>query len=423
MKKSLRTITAFAMIFLLAAATIAACGGGKSGGSAANSYIAMTTAAAMDSYSYEYNGAIAPAADYAAETIAETAAWMPEEACEAESGEISYDSGLSAAAGEPAPAGGDANGTSDPDNAAAAKAARKLIRTVNLNVETTEFDDLLASISQFVDASGGYIEQSDLSGRSISGGSGRRYASITARVPANQVDAFLSQMSEKSNVTYRSENVQDVTLQYTDIESRKKSLTIEQERLWELLEKADSLDAVIALEERLSEIRYELERFESQLRTYDNQVDYSTVYISIDEVAVFTPTEPDSVMTRIQKGFARNLKNVGNGFVNFFVWFVSSIPTLLVWAVFIAIIVLIVRAVMKRRRKDPHTTGQMKLPGKKKKAGETPVQVQTPTEAQAAVPPQIPTEAMQQTKQDAPTVPAEAAQSQNDSPSDAPPQS
>ncbi len=402
MKKSLRTTTAFAMIFLLAAATIAACGGGKSGSSAqADSYIAMTTAAAMNNYSYEYDGvAMAPAADFAAETIAETAAWMPEEAWEAESGEISYDSGLSAASGEPAPAEGGTGETSDPDSAAAAKAARKLIRTVNLNVETTEFDDLLASISQFVDASGGYIEQSDLSGRSISGGNGRRYASITARVPATQVDAFLSQMSEKSNVTYRSENVQDVTLQYTDIESRKKSLTIEQERLWELLEKADSLDAVIALEERLSEIRYELERFESQLRTYDNQVDYSTVYISIDEVAVFTPTEPDSVMTRIQKGFTRNLKNVGNGFVNFFVWFVSSIPTLLVWAVFIAIIVLIVRAVIKRlRRNGPHTPGRASLPIRSKKTGKADT-AQTAAQSPQTVPAQVPTRV--QTTADAP---------------------
>ncbi len=378
MKKSLRTITAFAVIFLVVTATVAACGGSAKSGStaAANSSIAMTTAAAMDSYSYEYDGdAVPQAADYAMETVAETAAWMPEEKWDTESGEITYDSGLAAAAGEAVPAEGGAADASNPSDSAAAKAARKLIRTVNLNVETTEFDDLLASITQFVEASGGYIEQSDLSGRSISGGNGRRYASITARVPSNQVDTFLSQMNEKSNVTYRSENVQDVTLKYTDIESRKKSLTIEQERLWELLEKADSLDAVIALEERLSEIRYELERFESQLRTYDNQVDYSTVYISIDEVAVFTPTEPDSVMTRIQKGFTRNLKNVGNGFVNFFVWFVSSLPTLLVWAVLIAIIVLIVRAVIKRRRRNgPHKPGKVRLPLSNKKNDKAPAQ-------------------------------------------------
>ena len=72
-------------------------------------------------------------------------------------------------------------------------------------------------------------------------------------------------------------------------------MTTEQERIWALLEKADTLEAVIALEERLSEIRYQLESMESQLKLYDNQVDYSTVSIHISEVAVYTPTGSQSV--------------------------------------------------------------------------------------------------------------------------------
>jgi len=57
------------------------------------------------------------------------------------------------------------------------------------------------------------------------------------------------------------------------------------------------------LEKRLSDIRYELESMESQLRLYDNQVDYSTVTISIDEVNQFTPTAPETVGQRIGSGF------------------------------------------------------------------------------------------------------------------------
>ena len=159
-------------------------------------------------------------------------------------------------------------------------------------------------------------------------------------------------MSQQSNITNRSENVQDITLQYTDMQSRKKSLTIEQERLWELLEKADTLEAVIALEERLSEIRYELECFESQLRTYDNQVDYSTVTIDISEVTVFTPTVPDSVAARIQKGFIRNLENVGQNITDIFVWFISHIPALVVLFAVIGAIILFVRLFASLKAKD-----------------------------------------------------------------------
>ena len=93
----------------------------------------------------------------------------------------------------------------------------------------------------------------------------------------------------------------------------KKTLTTEQERIWALLEKADTLEAVIALEERLSEIRYQLESMESQLKLYDNHGGLQHPYPShISEVAVYTPTGSQSVGARIQDGFKRNLTSVKN---------------------------------------------------------------------------------------------------------------
>ncbi|MCI8865385.1 MAG: DUF4349 domain-containing protein [Lachnospiraceae bacterium] len=264
-----------------------------------------------------------------------------------------------------------------------ADANRKLIRTIHLNVETTEFDKLLAGIRQSATETGGYIEQSEISGSSISSSQpGRRYAYLAVRIPSAHLDPFLFQINEQSNVTNRSESIEDVTLQYSDIESRKKTLAVEQERLWALLEKADTLEAVIALEERLSEIRYELESFESQLRLYDNQVDYSTVYLNIDEVRVFTPTTPDSVATRIQKGFTRNLEGVVNGLVNFTVWLLSSLPTLILLAAVLALIGvigrLLYRFIKKAIRKAlTQKTGEPKPPAA---AATPPAQQQPPQE-------------------------------------------
>ncbi len=202
------------------------------------------------------------------------------------------------------------------------------------------------------------------------------------RIPSAHLDPFLSQINEQSNVTNRSESIEDVTLQYSDIESRNKTLAVEQERLWALLEKADTLEAVIALEERLSEIRYELESFESQLRLYDNQVDYSTVYLNIDEVRVFTPTTPDSVTTRIQKGFTRNLEGVVNGLVNFTVWLLSSLPTLILLAAILALIGIIARLLYRFIKKAihkalPQKTGEPKPPAA---AATPPAQQQPPQE-------------------------------------------
>ncbi len=355
MKKKYLKSAAITFAALLAACSVTACSGGtsKSKSSADNLYYDYgagydaVPAEAPAMYEAETAAAMAmdeAAAPYYEEDFSGDELWMPVNR--------SYDGeyGNSADTTSSSQSGNSAD-SSQPSSTP--NVSRKLIRTVSLSVETTDFDKLLSSIQQSVTSQGGYIQQSDISGSSISySPDRRRYAYLTVRIPSEKLDGFLSQMSQQSNITNRSENVQDITLQYTDMQSRKKSLTIEQERLWELLEKADTLEAVIALEERLSEIRYELECFESQLRTYDNQVDYSTVTIDISEVTVFTPTVPDSVAARIQKGFIRNLENVGQNITDIFVWFISHIPALVVLFAVIGAIILFVRLFTSLKAKD-----------------------------------------------------------------------
>ena len=231
-----------------------------------------------------------------------------------------------------------------------ADTGRKLIRDVNMSVEARDFDGVLSQITDKVRELGGYVESSDVSGISVNsyGGSQQRYADIRARIPADRLDRFVETVERAGNVTSKQEQVTDVTLRYSDVQSRKKSMEIEQERLWALLEKAESLDAVVALEARLSEIRYELESYTSQLRLYDNQVDYSTVSINMREVKDLTPTAPDSIGTRIQKGFNRSLNNLGEAGTDLIVWIASNSPILLVLAVIIAAVVLFVRGLSRR---------------------------------------------------------------------------
>ena len=231
-----------------------------------------------------------------------------------------------------------------------ADTGRKLIRDVNMSVEARDFDGVLSQITDKVRELGGYVESSDVSGISVNsyGGSQQRYADIRVRIPADRLDRFVETVESAGNVTSKQEQVTDVTLQYSDVQSRKKSMEIEQERLWALLEKAESLDAVVALEARLSEIRYELESYTSQLRLYDNQVDYSTVSINMREVKDLTPTAPDSIGTRIQKGFNRSLNNLGEAGTDLIVWIASNSPILLVLAVIIAAVVLFVRGLSRR---------------------------------------------------------------------------
>lgn len=276
--------------------------------------------------SYERTEEAAPAEEYATDDIYMNEAMATEEG---------YDSG---SVEEPAAEGGETQSVA---------ANRKLIRNVNMGVETEEFDTLLVKINQKIEQLGGYAESTNISGRSYGDDSSDRYASMTIRVPSAKLDEFVSEVSEISNVTNKSESAEDITLQYVDTKSRRDSYQMEYDRLQELLDEAEDLDTIIALESRLTEVRYQLESYESQLRTYDNLVDFSTVYLDINEVKRLTPQVEESRWDKIKVGFVESIYNVTEGLMDFGVGFIIAIPYLIIWAIVIVVIILIIRLIIK----------------------------------------------------------------------------
>lgn len=236
-----------------------------------------------------------------------------------------------------------------------AASGRKLIKTVNISAETEDFDALVPSLQKQVEALGGYIESIsvyDVGSYYVEEQNVKqRCANLTARVPKEKLDGFLAQVGEQTNVTSRSENVEDVTLQYVDLESHKKALLTEQDRLLTLLEQAETVEDIIAIEGRLSEVRYQLESMESQLRTYDNQIDYSTVYLNIDEVRKYSAPQTATAWERIRSGFVKSIEDIGFGIRDFAIGFVIDIPYIVVWGIIIAVAVLIFRIVRKAWKK------------------------------------------------------------------------
>ncbi|HOO28808.1 MAG TPA: DUF4349 domain-containing protein [Lachnospiraceae bacterium] len=228
---------------------------------------------------------------------------------------------------------------------------RKLVKTVNMDVETEEFDQLIANVEQKITSLGGYAQNKEIGGRSYYNTDGERYASVTARIPSDKLDDFVTAIAAESNVTSKNESVDDVTLQYVDIEAHRDSLRTEQERLNELLEKADSIETIVALEDRLAEVRYQLESYESQLRTMDNQVEYSTVYLYISEVERLTPQVEKTPWERISSGFSESLYNVGKGLQNFLIGFIIALPYIFMFAVVIAFIVGVILLSVKKAEK------------------------------------------------------------------------
>jgi|GEM_PF-968884 len=229
--------------------------------------------------------------------------------------------------------------------------SRKLIRSIDISAETREFDSLIGELKEQAGKAGGYIESSSVSGSSYySGDDSLRSASFTIRIPSGKTDAFLEQMKGECNVIGTSESTQDITLTYVDVKSHIEALEEEKAQLMKLMEKADSTEAVIAVQEQLTQVRYELESYQSQLKTYDNLVDYDTVDLDISEVRDETPAAGSSVWQRMGDGFVRNAKAAAQSVVSFCVWFVADIPYFILLFAVICIVLLLIRRIGRRRK-------------------------------------------------------------------------
>ena len=233
------------------------------------------------------------------------------------------------------PAGGSADAMSDRDaggtgtlSAEAAQTSTKLIYTANLTIESKDFDAARTALTDAVSAAGGYLESSNES--SYTGSS--RTLSLTIRVPQDNYASFLEAAAQAGNLVDKSEQVQDVTTQYMDIEARLSNLTAQRTRLQELQAQADTLADLLEIESSLSDVQYQIESWQSQLDWYCNQVSCCTVYITLNEVETLTPTS-----TSFGAKLLAALRNGWTGFVSgaqaVAVFLVGAWPAILIGAV------------------------------------------------------------------------------------------
>lgn len=260
-------------------------------------------------------------------------------------GEAPAEDNYYAAEMEKAPEAGLSKSESATADSMSLPADRKLIRIIDISAETEDLSALTDEITARISALGGYVEAKNLYNGSSYAGYVRRNLTMTVRIPADKADEFVSRIGEQSNIVSSTEHIDDVTLQYVDTESHVKALETEQERLLALLEKAETLKDILTLEERLTSVRYQLERYASQLRTLDNQVTYATINLSVTEVKEYTPVveEEPTAWQRISQGFGRSLKDISEGLTEFFIWVAVNSPYLLIWGIVIFVAVLVIR--------------------------------------------------------------------------------
>lgn len=235
---------------------------------------------------------------------------------------------------------------------------RKIIRNADLSLETMEYDSALEKIPALAEQAGGYVESSSSDGISLyeksSSRPSRRSAYFTVRVPAENLDSLIASLSEDFNLLNKSESSSDISDRYYDTQAHLANLQIQEKRLLELLEKAGKLADLLEIEKELADVRYQIETLTASMKRMDSQVSYSTVNISLQEVVEYQEitTPPRTFGDRLAGTFKDSWSNFLDVCESILFAVIYFAPLVLLIAVAVTAVILIIRAVSRRSRKN-----------------------------------------------------------------------
>ena len=142
--------------------------------------------------------------------------------------------------------------------------------------------------------------------------------------------------------------------QYYDTQARIDALKTQQKRLLELLQQAKDMTDIIAIEQKLSDVNYQLDSFTADNRYIDDLVNFSTVNISLREVLKeqVINNAPKNIFEEIGQNFKKSMRDVANSARELVVTVIGNLPEILtalaVWAAVIFAGYRIYKAAKKR---------------------------------------------------------------------------
>lgn len=232
---------------------------------------------------------------------------------------------------------------------------QKIVYTANLDLETKNIEDAMITINNNIDSNEGYIESDNrYDWNSFDDLYTRRRAEMTIRIPTENFETFLNSVAnENIIVTSLNKDRTDYSEMYYDKDSRINSLRIQESRLMDLLAKADSVDVMLDIEDRLTDVRYEIESLTKELKTIDSKVAYSTIYLYISEVERYTsPTkDPSNFIEELKEVLMDSFESFIDTSKEILFAIIYLAPYIFVFIVAISIIVITIKNKRKNKNK------------------------------------------------------------------------
>ena len=203
----------------------------------------------------------------------------------------------------------------------------KVIYEGYLSFQTKDMDKSIAFLNDKINEFGAYAVSSD-----ISGSVGYRTYSLRVRVPVEKFNEFIESSKETGNLTSQSITSEDVSETYYDLKTRLENYEAQRTRILEMMDQAETVSDLLAIEQRLSEVQYQIESLTNQINNIDKRVSYSLVTFTVREVTTFARVTFAS----------RFMEAISNTFVDF-AGFLGEVVIFLVYALpYILLIALLI---------------------------------------------------------------------------------
>ncbi len=236
---------------------------------------------------------------------------------------------------------------------------RKIITNTNIRMESPDVTKAVGELASYARELGGYI-QSQYQTESA----GSFYGELVVRIPAESVDSFIIRTENYGEIKENKVSINDVTADYTDTESRLNNARVQEARLLEMFEEADTIDELLYIQSELDRLQERIEVYEGQIRLWDNLIDLATISLYIYEEAALIDAgssvpryiPADTVWERFSNGVQASFVKFVNGLSRFVIWLGESFIQLIFFLLLAFVIYKIVKR--QRRQKQPDPTSR-----------------------------------------------------------------
>lgn len=227
----------------------------------------------------------------------------------------------------------------------AAEAEQRIIKTADLALAVSGVDGKVQEAITMATGRGGFVQSSTV----MEDDNGQKTGYVVIRVPVATFEETINDLKALAvRVERESINGQDVTESFTDLEARLRSAKAQEDQYLQILDKATTVQDILAVQQYLQNIRYEIESLEGQLESIGNQTEYSTISLTMyEETRIEIPANKFNLELTVKEA-GRALVLLAQAALTVVIWLV------IIGGAFVLPLSLIVLAVVKiaKRMRD-----------------------------------------------------------------------